>query len=179
MSEIAAGGSHSVALGADGTLFAWGDNADGQLGDNSTTSRATPVAVDFAAISAGIRVMAVAAGSAARHNLALVALPVGIQRTQAATGNTGLSAADELLREAFGLDAGALPQPQREGADFVIRFTQPAGVAGIRYGAEWSATLQPDSWQDVPDTGADGEHCFAIPAAGLPQGFLRLKVTRE
>ena len=177
--QIAADGSHSLARGADGTLFAWGDNTDGQLGDNSTTSRATPVAVDFAAISAGIRVMAVAAGSAARHNLALVALPVGIQRTQAATGNTGLSAADELLREAFGLDAGALPQPQREGADFVIRFTQPAGVAGIRYGAEWSATLQPDSWQDVPDTGADGEHCFAIPAAGLPQGFLRLKVTRE
>ncbi|HJL51102.1 MAG TPA: fibronectin type III domain-containing protein, partial [Arenicellales bacterium] len=38
-------GSHSVALAADGTVYAWGSNNEGQLGDNSTTARATPVKV--------------------------------------------------------------------------------------------------------------------------------------
>ena len=177
-SQIAAGGSHSLARGTDGTLFAWGDNADGQLGDNSIISRAVPAAVDFAAVAAGTRVMAVASSSAARHNLALVALeiPTGKAMRQAAAT---AAAGDDLLGMAFGSDTGQFPQPQRVGDDFVIRFTQPAGVAGIRYGAEWSATLLPGSWLDVPDTGVDGEHRFAIPAADLPQGFLRLKVTRE
>ena len=55
---IAAGGYHTVALKSDGTLWAWGWNADGQLGNNSTTSRNTPVQVfggenTWAAITAG------------------------------------------------------------------------------------------------------------------------------
>ncbi|MFF5206379.1 RCC1 domain-containing protein [Streptosporangium sp. NPDC000396] len=34
--RIAAGDSHSMALLADGTVRTWGDNGDGQLGDNNT-----------------------------------------------------------------------------------------------------------------------------------------------
>ena len=178
VTQIAAGGGHSLARGADGTLFAWGDNADGQLGDNSMVSHATPTAVDFAA---GTRVMAVASSSAARHNLALVALavPAGIAVGQTTTGNAAAASGDDLLSLAFGQNAGQFPQPQRVGDDFVIRFTQPVEATGIRYGAEWSATMLPGSWQEVPDTGSDGEHRFAIPAAGLPRGFMRLKVSRE
>jgi len=39
---IAAGQSHSLALARDGTVWAWGDNARGQLGDGTTTSRTAP-----------------------------------------------------------------------------------------------------------------------------------------
>jgi hypothetical protein len=181
VAQIAAGGTHSLALGADGTLVAWGDNADGQLGDHSTTSRAVPAAVEFAA---GTRVMAVANSSAARHNLALVALPAGTTGRAAASASATLpTAAAELLDEAFGSSGeagtGRLPQAQRIGDELVIRFTQPATVHDILYGAEWSPTLRPGTWQDVPDTGSGTEHRFAIPAAGLPQAFLRLKVTRR
>ncbi len=42
---VAGGASHSVALKADGTVWAWGDNVYGQLGDATTTNRQTPVQV--------------------------------------------------------------------------------------------------------------------------------------
>jgi alpha-tubulin suppressor-like RCC1 family protein len=42
---VAAGQSHSLALRADGTVWAWGDNQFGQLGDGTTETRLTPVKV--------------------------------------------------------------------------------------------------------------------------------------
>ncbi|MEV4094789.1 S8 family serine peptidase [Streptosporangium saharense] len=42
---VAAGGAHSVALLSNGTVKAWGDNAQGQLGDGTTTDHTTPAAV--------------------------------------------------------------------------------------------------------------------------------------
>ncbi|MEI7620726.1 MAG: hypothetical protein WCJ57_04130, partial [Candidatus Falkowbacteria bacterium] len=55
---IAAGSTSGYALKADGSVWAWGDNTQGQLGDNSTTRRLVPVQVsglisDVVAISAG------------------------------------------------------------------------------------------------------------------------------
>ncbi|MEV7010047.1 S8 family serine peptidase [Streptosporangium sp. NPDC051022] len=43
--SVAAGTGHSVVLLAGGTLKAWGDNSQGQLGDGTTTNRLSPVAV--------------------------------------------------------------------------------------------------------------------------------------
>ena len=53
--KIAAGHSHSLALFSDGTLYAWGDNNFGQLGDGTQTDRHTPVFIGegFTAIAAG------------------------------------------------------------------------------------------------------------------------------
>ena len=45
VTAIAAGGYHSLALCSDGTVAAWGFNANGQLGDNSAVDRLLPVAV--------------------------------------------------------------------------------------------------------------------------------------
>ncbi|HQN77474.1 MAG TPA: hypothetical protein PLP45_04185 [Syntrophales bacterium] len=42
---VAAGGSHSLALKEDGTVWAWGFNYYGQLGDNSWYGKYTPVQV--------------------------------------------------------------------------------------------------------------------------------------
>ena len=49
------GNTHTLALKTDGTLWAWGQNAFGQLGDGTTATRSTPVQVGtgFARISAG------------------------------------------------------------------------------------------------------------------------------
>jgi len=46
ISAIAVGSSYSLALKSDGTrVYAWGDNEYGQLGDNTTTDRHTPIEV--------------------------------------------------------------------------------------------------------------------------------------
>jgi alpha-tubulin suppressor-like RCC1 family protein len=42
---VATGDSHTVAVKTDGTLWAWGFNGSGQLGDGTTTNRLVPVRV--------------------------------------------------------------------------------------------------------------------------------------
>ncbi|MBI4568259.1 MAG: hypothetical protein HY719_07665, partial [Planctomycetes bacterium] len=57
VAAIAAGAIHTVALKADGTVWAWGSNGNGQLGDGTTTNQSSPGAVPglsgVAAIAAG------------------------------------------------------------------------------------------------------------------------------
>jgi alpha-tubulin suppressor-like RCC1 family protein len=66
VSAVAAGEADSLALLANGTVMAWGDNRSGQLGNGSTRSSSVPVAVK------GLTgVTAIAAGG--EFNLALLA----------------------------------------------------------------------------------------------------------
>ena len=65
--SIAAGGSHSLARKNDGTVWAWGYNAQGQLGDGTSgpaADRSTPVPV-----TGLINVASIKAGGS--HSLAL------------------------------------------------------------------------------------------------------------
>src|SRR5438270_12501659 len=43
MTAVAGGDAHSLALSSTGTVYAWGSNAYGQLGDGTTTQRTTPI----------------------------------------------------------------------------------------------------------------------------------------
>ncbi|MGI8411580.1 MAG: RCC1 domain-containing protein [Solirubrobacteraceae bacterium] len=69
ITQIAAGDIYSLALGSTGQLYAWGDNAFGELGDGTTTGAHVPVAVSAGAIPAGAQVTQIAAGF--DHSLAL------------------------------------------------------------------------------------------------------------
>ena len=62
---LAAGGLHSLALMPDGTMKAWGENGDGQVGNNTTTDQRTPVPVSEIASA-----VAIAAGG--KHSLAVL-----------------------------------------------------------------------------------------------------------
>jgi len=41
--QVSCGGNHTSAIKTDGTLWTWGRNSYGQLGDNTTTTRSAPV----------------------------------------------------------------------------------------------------------------------------------------
>jgi alpha-tubulin suppressor-like RCC1 family protein len=45
--SIAAGGSYALAIMTDGTMYAWGNNGSGQLGDGTTTYQYSPVKVSL------------------------------------------------------------------------------------------------------------------------------------
>ncbi|HEW98585.1 MAG: RCC1 repeat- and reductase domain-containing protein [Candidatus Parabeggiatoa sp. nov. 3] len=60
---VAAGKNHSLALESDGTLWAWGYNRHGELGDGATTKRSAPVQVKIS------KVVSIAAGD--NHSLAV------------------------------------------------------------------------------------------------------------
>jgi alpha-tubulin suppressor-like RCC1 family protein len=64
VTKVAAGMSHSIALGIYGTLWAWGANSNYQLGKTGTNNQPTP-----ALVSTITEVQVVAAGGF--HNLAL------------------------------------------------------------------------------------------------------------
>lgn len=89
-----------------------------------------------------------------------------------------------LIEYAFGLDpkkssAGAMPVAQRIGNAWVMSFTQPTGVGGITYGAEWTPDLGAGNWQTVTDSGVSPSHIFSVPLAGKPRVFMRWKVTGQ
>ena len=69
ITAIATGNSFSLALDTEGKVYAWGYNASGQLGNNSTTSSSIPVAVDTSGILSGKSITAIAGNY--NHALAL------------------------------------------------------------------------------------------------------------
>lgn len=103
---VAAGNNHSLALCSDGTVVAWGDNSEGQLGDNSLIDRRVPVAVDRSGVLAGKTVTAIAAGL--YHSLALCSDGTVVAWGTNSSGQLGVSgSSDQLVPVAVGV-TGAL-----------------------------------------------------------------------
>ena len=75
---VAAGGTHSLALRSDGTVWAWGANDRGQLGDETQFDSAGPVRVQSEDKTIGLRgVTAIAAGNA--HSMSVSATGKGLE----------------------------------------------------------------------------------------------------
>lgn len=66
--EIAAGAEYTVALSTTGTVYAWGWNLYGELGDGSTSVRPSPVAVTMLS---GVRFSDISANPEGRSTLAV------------------------------------------------------------------------------------------------------------
>jgi alpha-tubulin suppressor-like RCC1 family protein len=120
---IAAGGTHSVALKDDGTVWTWGDNQFGQLGNASTQSVSSPQQV-----TALSNVIDIAAGYA--HSVALCA--------DGTVWAWGLNTNGQL-------GAGTTAQP-----------AIPVEVIGL---------------SNIREIGCGSSHCFAIDSTGSVWGW--------
>jgi hypothetical protein len=70
-----------------------------------------------------------------------------------------------------------LPQPSLGGGNLTLSYTEPSGISGITYGAEWSENLT--SWTPITDTGSGTTHVFTVSTAGKTRLFIRHKITQN
>jgi alpha-tubulin suppressor-like RCC1 family protein len=162
---VASGGEHSLALLANGTVMAWGDNASGQLGNGTTTSSAVPVPVSglsgVVAISAGyLHSMAVLRdgtvrawgsnlhgqlGNGTDSNISTVPMTVtnlsGVAAV-AAGGEHSLALLRNGTVMAWGQNIdGELGNGTIIGSDTPVTVTNLGGVVAIAAGSEHSVAL--------------------------------------
>lgn len=114
---VAMGSQHTVALKSDGTVWTWGNNAKGQLGNGNNTSHASPAQVpglsDVIAVSAGYQ-----------HTLALKS-----DGTVWAWGNNS---------------AGALGDNTRQDRNAPVQVSGLGSITRISAGAMHSVALKSD-----------------------------------
>lgn len=127
---IAAGASHSLALKFDGTVWSWGHNADGQLGDGTLAGGATPVPVS------GLPAVSSLAGGD-RHSLAL--LSDGTVSSWGANGE------------------GQLGTGHTTGSTTPVAVTGLANVTAIASGARHNLALRSDGTVLAWGYNADGQ----------------------
>lgn len=124
ITKLSTGGNHSLALAADGTVWAMGDNSFGQLGTGDTTAHARPVKV--VGLPSGTPAMDVAAGR--NHSLVLLADGTVWAFGANTYGQLGTSS---------GMDATPHPTP--------TQVTTLTGIAGISAGASDSSLARKNS----------------------------------
>jgi alpha-tubulin suppressor-like RCC1 family protein len=152
---IAAGGNHSLALLANGTVMAWGENTLGQLGNGTTSNSAVPVAV-----SGLSGVAAVAAGE--EHSLAL--LSDGTVRAWGANGEGELGDGTSSGPEKCG-------PPGREEACS----PNPVGVSGL---SDINITgIAAGGWHSLAFGPPFPTVTSVSPSGGLPLGGTLVTVT--
>jgi hypothetical protein len=72
---------------------------------------------------------------------------------------------------AFGLRpldraSNALPEFRYGNNSFTATFTAPEGRKDVVYGAEWSPSMLPGTWTQIPDTGEGSGHAFSAHGNG-------------
>jgi len=152
MKAIAGGSAHCLALKADGTVWAWGWNSNGQLGDGSTSDRSTAAAVKGGKKLGTFlkNVKAIAAGGTATilqpsggHSLALVAQGEVFGWGWNVKGQLGLDNqfADQLVPDSA-VQTLTEPDPNLGGQQSYVPLPM---VAAIAAGGLHSLAIGPDS----------------------------------
>ncbi|MCT2978228.1 hypothetical protein EFN79_05535 [Propionibacterium freudenreichii] len=101
--EVTAGSYHSLAIGSDGNVWAWGINRQGQLGNGSSADSSRPVKV---------------------------ALPAGVKPVEIAGGwqNSAIVASDGRIYTWGDGDSGQLGNGSGRNSSKPVAITMPAGV---------------------------------------------------
>jgi len=129
--SVSAGNQHTVGIREDGTLWAWGNNSSGRLGDGTTTARNTPVQV----------------GNAEWESVRAGNLHTAGIRTDGTFWAWGSNANG---RTGLGLTAGNTTSPAR------IDWTPITGTATLTGTPAVGQTLTADTAGINPNTGTQG-----------------------
>ena len=146
---IATGTFHSLALDADGGIYAWGENESGQLGDGTTTDRNAPMAVDLSSIPSGRKIVEIAAGSG--HSAAIDDEGVVYTWGDNSNGQLGDGTTTTRLTPTSLSTAGALSGLKIVGISLGGRYDSDEGYLGFSVAVSDSGSLV--SW----GTNNDGE----------------------
>ncbi|WP_445341397.1 RCC1 domain-containing protein [Bifidobacterium sp. ESL0820] len=135
--QVSAGGDHSLAVGSDGNVWAWGNNQYGQLGDGSTSSKSAPVPVSFnlALAITGVRFDQTPASGLTRGDGSSVSVttpahqPGTVTVSVAYTLGGAPQTPDTSLKYTY-LPAGVLPKAGGEGILLALA-TGMTGMGGV------------------------------------------------
>ena len=135
--RVSAGGNHSLALGSDGTAYAWGYNNSGQLGDNTTDNKSAPVPVMFnlQQVITGVRFDQTAVSGLTRGDGGSVSVTTPAHQPGTVTVSVDYTLGgapqtpDTSLRYTY-LPAGVLPKAGGEGILLALA-TGMTGMGGV------------------------------------------------
>ena len=115
ITNVAAGTLHTVAVSSDGSVYAWGYNVQGQLGDGSNTRRLAPV------LSANFQPVSVTFGGVAATNLVATGYSWSVTTPAGSAGSAAVVATANI----FGGLVAATPATATWNAG---TFTYAAGI---------------------------------------------------
>lgn len=133
--EVALGDDHSVALGYDGLIRAWGSNYQGQFGDGTVTARPTPVTLGLN------NVISIAAGFA--HTLAYTLDGHVYSWGYNSKGQIGNGTVN---------DPVSLANFDQHAPVMVIDYDPPSTPTGLNVSRDWRLGKATVSWQPSVDT---------------------------
>ena len=147
--RVSVGADHACAVMPDGTVWCWGGNASGQLGDGTTTASATPVQVK------GVKAVLIGAG--AGHTCASTTAGRLVCWGSNAQGQLGTAPGDVSTtpRTVPGIDGLRAPIPKSvsvQGARAVgARLTATTGAwrYAERYAYQWARSCRGGEWKDI------------------------------
>jgi alpha-tubulin suppressor-like RCC1 family protein len=163
VAKIAVGGSHACAVWSSTSVRCWGDNADGQLGDGSTSDAVAPVGV--AGLSSGVAVTAL--GS--HHSCALlISGPVQCWgRNNYGQVGDGTNIRRLTPVAVVGLSNGVLNIALGEGQSCALLLTGLVSCWGQSYGS--TPILLDHLGSDFVNIAMGAVHACAITASGRVQ----------
>jgi uncharacterized repeat protein (TIGR01451 family) len=175
---IAAGFTHSMALKSDGSVLAWGNNKEGELGNGDATGadQSQPVAVS--GFGNGSGVIAIAGGN--QHSMALKSdgteLTWGIN-TRGQLGNggaTGLQAETAFTPVQVSNLNGAVAIAQGSEADHSLAIVQPVAAlssASLSFGDQLVGTLSASQMITIQNNGQDPLVINSLSLSGASADF--------
>ena len=168
VTAVAAGAEHSLAVTSTGAVFAWGYNADGQLGDGGTGASDVPVSVS---LPTGTKVTAVAAG--ALHSLALTSTGAVLAwgyNVDGELGDGGTTNSDVPVK--VNLPPGTKVTAVAAGGYYSLALTSTGAVLAWGYNVDGELGDGNTTNSDVPVKVKlpAGTKVTGVAAGGLPEG---------